>query len=63
MVGQITQLGPGQAPIAEALGQIQDGSGLAPGQSELTQCLLVDSRELASIRDPTAEPLGEAREN
>ena len=37
--------------------------GLAPGQAETAQCLFVDGRELASIRYPTAEPLGEASEN
>lgn len=44
-------------------GQIQDGSGRAPGQPKTTQCPLVNSREPAGIRHLTAEPLGETREN
>jgi hypothetical protein len=63
LVGQFTQFGLGQAPIAEALRQIQDGSGLAPGQSETAQCALVDGCELASIWHPAAEMPGEARED
>ena len=63
LVGQLAELGLAQAPIAEALRQIHDGSGLTPGQSETMQCPRVHNRELARIRHPTAEPLGEASEN
>jgi hypothetical protein len=50
VIGQLAQLGLGQAPIAEALRQIQDGCSFVPGQSEAMQCPLVEGRELASIR-------------
>lgn len=63
LIGQLAELGRGQAAVAEALGQVQDGGSLTPGQADAAERFRVEGDEFAGVGDAGAEAFGEARED
>jgi hypothetical protein len=63
LIGQLAELGLRQMAVAEALGQVQDGGGLAAGQADAAQRFRVEGDEFAGVGDAAVEAFGEARED